>query len=195
GFLRWWHKAFQRASYDLVLSPGINSLRPDVVIVHALFHRLQELARADHTSPGAEPGLLRRLHRRAYYALLTGLERRIYSDRHVALAAVSRRTAGLLKEYFGREDDVTVVPNAVDTEYFSAAARLAWRAEARQRRNFREQDFVLLLIGNDWRNKGLPAILQAMAALSEMPLRLLVVGKDSGDSFRALAGQLGVENR
>jgi hypothetical protein len=46
GFLRWWHRVFRRLSFDLVLSPGINCLDADVIIVHALFRRLQELAHA-----------------------------------------------------------------------------------------------------------------------------------------------------
>ena len=37
GFLRWWHTTIGGASYDVVFSPGINCLHPDVVIVHALF--------------------------------------------------------------------------------------------------------------------------------------------------------------
>jgi glycosyltransferase involved in cell wall biosynthesis len=194
GFLRWWHTTFGRASYDLVFSPGINCLHPDVVIVHALFHRLKELAREENEDSRTRAGFLRRVHRRVYYGLLTALERRIYTDPGVTLAAVSRRTAGLLKEYFQRED-VPVIPNGVDTRHFSVAARLARRTEARQRRDFRDEDVVLLLIGNDWRSKGLLTILEAMAALSLLPLRLLVVGNDSAESFRAQAVQLGLQER
>ena len=134
------------------------------------------------------------MHRRAYYGLVTTMERRTYNDPKVMLAAVSNRTAGLLKEYFHRQD-VCVVPNGVDTKHFSVAARLARRAEARQRRNFRDEDFVLLLIGNDWRNKGLLTVLEAMAASSPLPMRLLVVGNDNAEPFRARALQLGLQDR
>ena len=61
-------------------------------------------------------------------------------------------------------------------------------------RRFRDEDFVLLLIGNDWRNKGLLTVLEAMAALSGLPIRLLVAGDDSPVSFRARAVQLGVQD-
>jgi UDP-glucose:(heptosyl)LPS alpha-1,3-glucosyltransferase len=83
----------------------------------------------------------------------------------------------------------------VDTQHFSPAARLARRAESRKRHGFGEEDFVLLLIGNDWRNKGLPTILQAISALSLLPIRLLVVGNDAGDRFRAQAANLAVAER
>jgi glycosyltransferase involved in cell wall biosynthesis len=194
GFLRWWHTAFRGASYDLVLSPGINCLHPDVVIVHALFHRLKELAREEEEDSSARAGFFRRMHRRVYYALVTALERRTYNDPRVTLAAVSKRTAGLLKQYFRREN-VCVVPNGVDTKHFSVAARLARRGEARQLRSLGDEDFVLLLIGNDWRNKGLLTVLEAMAALSLLPVRLLVVGNDNAEPFRARTEQLGLQDR
>ena len=193
GILRWWHTSFGGASYDLVLSPGINCLHPDVVVVHALFHRLRELAREEREDSAAPASFFRRMHRRVYYALLTGLERRIYTDPKVALAAVSKRTAGFLKEYFRRED-VSVIPNGVDTKHFSVAARLALRAEARHRRGFRDEEFVLLLIGNDWRNKGLLTILEALAALPGLPTKLLVAGNDMAEPFRVRAMQLGVQD-
>ncbi len=194
GFLRWWHTAFRGASYDLVLSPGINCLHPDVVIVHALFYRLKELVREKGEDSSARAGFFRGLHRRVYYGLVTALERRTYNDPRVTLAAVSKRTAELLLQHFRREN-ICVVPNGVDTKHFSSSARLARRAEARQRRNFRDEDFVLLLIGNDWRNKGLPTVLEAMAAPSLLRARLLVVGNDNAEPFRARAVQLGLPDR
>ena len=194
GFLRRWHTTVGGASYDLVLSPGINCLRPDVVMVHALFHRLSELARKEHEDSSAQAGFFRGLHRRAYYGLLTALERRVYTDPEVILAAVSKRTASLLKEYFHREN-VCVIPNGVDTKHFSVTARLTRRSEARQRRGYGDEDFVLLVIGNDWRNKGLPTILEAMVALPGLPIRLLVAGNDNAEPFRALAAQLGLQDR
>jgi UDP-glucose:(heptosyl)LPS alpha-1,3-glucosyltransferase len=194
GFLRKWHTRAGRASYDLVLSPGINCLDPDVVIVHALFHRLRELSLEGSQDSIAVTGLFRRLHRRIYYRFLAALERRIYSNPSVHLAAVSRRTASLLKENFHRED-VRVIPNAVDAKHFSPQARLARRAESRQKRALLEDDFVLLLIGNDWRNKGLLTILEAMAVLPSLPVRLLVAGSDAAEPFRAHAAKLGVQER
>src|SRR5882762_1044557 len=75
---RAWDRRVRGLRFDLVLSPGINCLDADVVIVHALFHRLQQVAREER-SDSERPGFFRLLHRRAYYALLAGLERHIYS--------------------------------------------------------------------------------------------------------------------
>lgn len=222
-FIRWYfsnraaREEFVRLSgkpFDLVFSPGINCADADVILVHAVFRRLQELAlqKAPGLQPGrdkipnepADPqasfskpalaGLPRALHRKIYYWWLAGLERRIYGDPGVTLAAVAPRTKSELVKSFQRQD-VAVIPNAVATETFSPAARLAQRETMRTRFGFAADDFVLLLIGNDWTNKGLPAVLQAMARLPEIPLRLLVVGEDALEPFRKMAESLKVAER
>ncbi len=109
-------------------------------------------------------------------------------------AAVSLRTAGLLEKCFGRHD-VRVIPNGVDTSQFSPARRLARRSHARALRHFHEDDFVLLLIGNDWVNKGLTSILDALPKLLDTPARLLIIGDDTSTDFRQIAVRLGVLNR
>jgi glycosyltransferase involved in cell wall biosynthesis len=187
------HTLLGRPAVDLVLSPGINCLDADVVIVHALFCQLRELSRAGNPKERDGASLLRALHRRAYYFLLTCMERFVYRQRRVSLATVSQRTASLVQKYF--QHAAVVIPNGVDVAQFSAAARASRRSEARRRRNFHDTDFVLLLIGNDWRVKGLPTILAAMAEASALPLRLLVVGSDIVAPFREMARRLGVAER
>jgi glycosyltransferase involved in cell wall biosynthesis len=194
SLVRWADRVFRGLSFDLVVSPGINCPAANVVIVHALFHRIRELSRQESPATSKPIGFFRRLHRRAYYGLLTWLERRIYSNPKVSLVAVSQRTADLLAQNFQRTD-VPVVSNGVDTTRFSVSARLAARREARERHSFRDADFVLLLIGNDWRVKGVPAILAAMAAIPAVPLHLLVVGNDECKPFQEMAERLGVGSR
>jgi glycosyltransferase involved in cell wall biosynthesis len=176
--------------FDLVLSPGVNCSDADVIIVHALFHRLQELS-VDSAPPA---GLLRNLHRKIYYRLLTQLESKLYRNPAVALAAVSPGSQRDLARYFQRED-VGVIPNAVDSAAFSPEHRLSRRAEMRRRYGFADKHFVLLLIGNDWAVKGLPAVLQTLALLPQLPLRLLVAGSDTAEPFRQMAANLGVQER
>jgi UDP-glucose:(heptosyl)LPS alpha-1,3-glucosyltransferase len=122
------------------------------------------------------------------------LEHRIYADHRVSLAAVSQRTATLLDNYF-RRPDVRVIPNGVDIAQFSPSARLALRAQARHRRKIEETDFMLLLIGNDWRVKGLETVLRALSALRELPIHIIAAGDDSPDSFREAAKSLGISER
>lgn len=174
--------------FDAVFSPGINCSDADVILVHAVFHRLAEL-QAQFGGGG-----LRGLHRRLYYWLLCRLERKIYTDRRAALAAVSKHTAEQLARYFGRED-VSVFPNGVDIGVFHPIARESQRKSARLRWNFADSDVVVLLIGNDWRNKGLGTLLEAAAKCSDLPMRLLVVGGDNPLSWRAAISRLGLSQR
>ena len=193
-FCRWSFALFHHFQFDLVLSAGINCLDANVVIVHAIFHRLRQLSH-DQSEPTLHTlGSFRRAHRRAYYALLTRLERRIYSNPGVALAAVSARTAVQLNSYFHR-DDVRVIPNGVDSVQFSPSNRLSRRPEARLRRKLQPDDFVLLLIGNDWDVKGLATVIRAMAIVPDLPLQLIVVGSDAPLPFEQLSKQLGVSSR
>ena len=173
---------------DVIFSPGVNALDADVILVHAVFHRLAELDEARQARSA------RALHRKLYYAMLCSLEKRIYSDPRVSLAAVSKRTAGQLARYFGRPD-ATVIPNGVDSAHFSPAAIRPLREAARKSRCCGPEHIVLLLVGNDWRSKGLHVVLGALARAAGLPLYLLVVGQDDEAPFRAEASRLGLGKR
>ena len=193
---RWTRWRRQRATHtvpDIVFSPGINALDADVILVHAVFRRIAELQQARGT------GGFRGLHRKLYYALMCNLEGRIYRNSGVTLAAVSQHTAAQLARYFDRHD-VTVIPNGVDAQHFSPPALAAMRERYRLEWKCSPRDFVLLLIGNDWRNKGLEILLQGVAQClaqnsaqdNGMSLRLLVVGQDEQAPFRLEAQKLGI---
>jgi UDP-glucose:(heptosyl)LPS alpha-1,3-glucosyltransferase len=184
-----------RLHFDLVYSPGINCSDADAICVHACFSALEEqFCNAPGGGDRDLRSFARGLHRKLYYALLTRLEKRLYSRRSVALAAVSARTARELERRFGR-NDVRVIPNAVDLATFNPAARLARRHEARNRFGHPENDFAVLLIGNDWRMKGVFALLEAAAGCRELPLRLLVAGEDDPHPYVRRARELGIRER
>jgi len=175
-FCRLFDRWFRHLRFDAVFSPGINATDADFILVHVVFHRLRELQQKRSF------GELRGLHRSLYYRLLCFLENYVYGRKELRLAAVSNHTALQLAQYFGRHDTV-VVPNGVDLSLFSPASRLASRDAARQKLGYSPDDILLLLIGNDWRNKGLPTILEAMSRLNHPSLRLCVVGSDAGAQF------------
>jgi glycosyltransferase involved in cell wall biosynthesis len=185
---RTWDRFFHGLRFDLVFSAGINCLDADVILVHAVFRRLAEL-HEEAVSSG-----LRTLHRTLYYRMLRFLERRVYGNPHVALAAVSQHTAAQLHHYFGRTG-VPVIPNGVDTRVFHPEARSARRSMARQRWQFAPHEQVLLLIGNDWENKGLPVLLEAAAQCRDLPLRLLIVGQEDPAAFASAISRLQLAGR
>ena len=173
---------------EVIFSPGINAADADVILVHVVFHRVAELQQSRRAR-----GLVA-LHRKLYYALLCGLERRIYRDPRVTLAAVSRHTAAQLARYLGRHD-VTVIPNGVDAQHFSPATVSILREQYRRQWDVSPHALVLLLMGNDWRNKGLQTLLLACSQCNDLPLRLLIVGQDEQQPFRAEAEKLGITAR
>jgi glycosyltransferase involved in cell wall biosynthesis len=171
---------------DVTYSPGINCLNADAIVVHIVFREFYDLVR-DDLRLRRLPVLSwpRTLHRKLYYRLIVSLERRIYGDPRVKLAAVSSLVAGQLKKHFGRAD-VLVIPNAVDSVRFSPQARSKRRTDARATLGYSPDEFVLLLIGNDWKKKGLDTLLASLALLRDLPCKLLVVGRDAAAPYRAI---------
>src|SRR6266404_5204000 len=189
---RFWDSRIRGIKFDLLYSPGINALDADVIAVHIVFHEFYKQVRG-HLSPGkaAPTRWPRLLHRLVYYHLIMALERLVYRRPAVSLSSVSGLVGSQLAEYFQRSD-VVVIPNSVDTTRFSCSQRKELRISARDRFRLSSSDFVLLLIGNDWKKKGLDCLLAALAACRELSLKLLVVGSDRRADYEAMAGKLGL---
>ena len=193
--LRWYHRVFRGLKFDLVFSPGINCSDARAIVVHIVFHEFFRLVHSDlrvRSAPLSRWPIA--LHRLLYYRLIMALENRFYRDSRVHLAAVSQLTSDELASHFGRRD-VTVIPNAVDLARFNPPERLRRREASRDALHLQATEFVLLLVGNDWKKKGLTPLLKAVAANRQLPLRLLVVGRDDRAPFLEQVRQLDLENR
>jgi glycosyltransferase involved in cell wall biosynthesis len=193
--LRWFHGKFRGLHFDLVFSPGINCADAGAIVVHIVFKEFFRLVVRDlrfRDAPLSSWPVL--LHRIIYYHLIMALENRIYRDPRVSLGAVSQLTAGELTAHFARQD-VTVIPNAVDLASFNLPERLRRREQSRKILQLPETEFVLLLVGNDWKKKGLESLLNAMAAIPHLPLHLLVVGRDNSIPFLEQIQRLNLTGR
>lgn len=183
---RRWDAKFRGLKYDLTYSPGINAGNADAIIVHivfrAFYRQVISQLKFRRTPVKDWPRLM---HRKLYYRLIMALEKRIYRRPNVSLAAVSALVAQQLESNFQRKD-VFVIRNGVDADFFSVSQRLARRAEARREFGLATADFVLLLIGNDWKKKGLDGLLQALSLIGELPWRLLVVGSDARGPYEKI---------
>ena len=134
-------------------------------------------------------------HRRLYYRLIRALERLVYGDSPAnRLAAVSGLVAAQLQRHF-RRADVNVIRNGVDANFFCPSTRLSRRGEARERFGLSDNEFTLLFIGNDWKNKGLSAVLGALVDCRKSPLKLLVVGDDDRRSYSETIQRFAIEDR
>ncbi|GAC1686377.1 MAG: hypothetical protein PVS2B2_25310 [Candidatus Acidiferrum sp.] len=182
---RWWDSRFRGLTYDLLYSPGINAFDADAISIHVVFHefysRVRSRLRLREMPLKTWPVVL---HRRMYYSLICHLESRIYKRQKTALSVISKHAAECVAKTFGRKD-VAIIRHGVDPGVFHPGARLAARAVARVAMGVAAGDFCLLLIGNDWKNKGLDALLRALSLCFDLPLKLLVVGSDDQRMYAA----------
>jgi glycosyltransferase involved in cell wall biosynthesis len=193
---RWWDRRFGGFVPDLVYSPGPNSLDADVISVHIVFGELHHRVKKDLSllsNPLTSwPQLI---HRRAYYRLAEFLERRVYTNEDIPMAVVSRRVAANLAERYARKNDLRVVYHGWDTSRFSPQRLASLRAQSRQALGVEKEDFCVLLIGNDWNNKGLPSLLEAAGQVERVPLQVLAVGRDMPDPYRAAIARCHLADR
>lgn len=193
---RGWDRRVRGLRHDLTFSPGPNCLDADAISVHIVFaeyvRQIQsELSLARHpiwTWP-------RIMHRRLYYSLAIWLEGRAYTRPEITLILIARRTAEALAHFYGRRGIHPVIYVGLDHEAFNPIRRASQREFARNTVGIARDRFVVLLIGNDWRNKGLPVLLEALAQLRELPIDLLVVGREDPESFRALVREHALDDR
>lgn len=195
AFQRWWDVRFKKLSLDLIFSPGVNAWDADVIQVHIVFEEFYRRVKPQLLFRGAPlTSWPRLLHRRLYYGLVRWLERRVYCRKQVHLAGVSEMVAAQLSRHFGRHDAVSI-PNGVDVKRFDPQARMQRRSGARADLNLVPGTLALLLIGNDWRKKGLQTLIEALNECRDLPIRLLVVGRDDARPFEAAIRRLGLLDR
>jgi len=203
GFIFWfcantvsrWRSARNGLKYDLVYSAGINASNADAIAVHVVFREVYRRLRPQLGFRGTSVRHWPRLiHRRLYYRLIMALENQIYRQPHVSLAAVSRLVSEQLDRHYQRSG-VRVIHHGVDAKGFSVSARLEARVGARERLGIEAGEFVLLLIGNDLKNKGLDALLRALAGCGDLSWKLLVVGDDAYAVYEKLLRDMGIAAR
>lgn len=179
-FQRFWDRRVSGTRCDLLFSPGVNCLDADVVSVHIVFaellHRMSGELRFRRNRAASWPRLV---HRRLYYRLIAALEKRVFTNPRTQLILTSPRTAAELEQQCGIRGMFPVIYAGVDHDTFNPMRRATLRESARRSLDLDDHRFVLLLIGNDLRKKGLAVLLQALAAIPDLPLQLLVVTGES----------------
>jgi glycosyltransferase involved in cell wall biosynthesis len=108
-----------------------------------------------------------------------------------ALVAMSHGGAAELDELFPAMRPARVIPNGVDLQRFAPDA--AARADVRRRLGVGDGELVCAFVGGDWRRKGLPVVIEALAGRPRW--RLVVVGSGDRGEMQALAARHGVAGR
>jgi UDP-glucose:(heptosyl)LPS alpha-1,3-glucosyltransferase len=193
---RWWDRRIRGFKPEVVFSPGINCLDADAIYVHVVFGQLREQMKQQLSFRGNPLKTWHRiLHRRIYYSLIASLERRIYSSPEVSLIAVSHKSAHDLSRFYSRTSNLRIAYSGLDLGRFNPTSRDALRDNAREELRLARDQFVLLLIGNDWRSKGLPCVLEAAGELRDSNLCVMVVGSDNAAPFESAIEQNGLSGR
>lgn len=193
---RAWDRRVRGLQHDIVFSPGVNCLDADVVSVHIVFAEYSRRNCAD-LDFAKHPlwSWPQRLHRRLYYGLITSLEHRLYVRRDVTLVLIARRTAEGLARFYGRHEAFQVLYAGLDPDVFNPERRAELRTMARKGLRIQEDRLALLLIGNDWRNKGVGVLLEAMERLRELPIDLILVGRENPAAYRAMVHEHQLDDR
>jgi UDP-glucose:(heptosyl)LPS alpha-1,3-glucosyltransferase len=123
------------------------------------------------------------------------LERRAYTRAGTSLILIARKTGLQLESFYGCGRDSPVIYLGLDHDTFNPENRLARRQQARQALGFSASQFVLLLVGNDWLNKGVPVLLDALEQLAGLPVDLVVVSREEPAPARARALEMGLGSR
>ncbi len=195
-FVRWRDKAFRNLAPALVYSPGINCADANIISVHILFSelrsRLRQELRLNSNSVLHWPRLI---HRKLYYGLAAVLERHFYSQTETLLIFPSNRVAAMIERDFHRTKYCSVIYHGCDTQRFRPEIRSVMRRSARATLGLRDDQIAVLLIGNDWKNKGVGCLIEAVALSSQTNFCILAVGKDDPAPYRTMIGRANLNDR
>lgn len=191
-----WHERFRGLRHDLIFSSGANYPGADAICVHIVF---AEYVR----QVGLETSLLRNpvwhwprlLHRKLYYGIACLLESRAYANPNTVLVVNSGKTARELACHYGRSGAIPVIYLGIDHSVFGAARRVALREAARRELGLARDQFVLILVGNDWLNKGVPVLLDAIERLQELSIHLLLVSREVPSRWSKIVTDKGLKGR
>ena len=193
---RAWDSYLRGLKPDLVFTPGINCFDADVISVHIVF---AEFARQAKRELNFSSNPIRRwprlLHRRAYYSLIILLEKLIYPSEHRQLLLIAKKTEADLKRFYPRKASCPILYLGLDHGRFNPARRADLRAAARQSLGLADKEFAVLMVGNDLLKKGIAALFDALTALRDLPLRLLIVSRESGGAYQLALSDNGLRDR
>ena len=102
-----------------------------------------------------------------------------------------------MRRYYAVPDDkLVVIENGVDLDDFHPQLANEWRLRQRQALEIDAKTPVFLYVGSGFERKGIPQLLQAMAAMQSKRSRLVVVGHDrKSPAYERQAKRLGLDDR
>lgn len=117
------------------------------------------------------------------------LEHKIFEDRGCKIIMTNSKLVKkqIIQYYKVDEKRIKVIYNGVNTSIFYPGVKEKYGTMVRNKYAIREDELVILFISNDFRLKGLKAILNALLLLNNKQIRLLVVGNDRSNPYKRWA--------
>ncbi len=113
-------------------------------------------------------------------------ERRFTRGNFVKVVAMSELAARQIRSRYGLTDDeVVTIYNGIDVERFHPRVKAEYGSNYRERIAASQESFVAMCIGNDYKRKGVPTLIEAAKIIKDRgglpggrPFRVAVVGKE-----------------
>ncbi len=118
-------------------------------------------------------------------------ERRVIGDEGVLCLAVSDMVADEIRRFYGRENGVQVIYNAVALPDVDDEQRADWRQRHRYLMGVGPEDTVFITVAKNFALKGVAEAIKAFAAWSHdsgANGRLVVVGSEAAEDHQKIAG-------
>lgn len=193
---RVWDRTFRGLRCDVIFTPGVNCLDADVISVHIVFAELLRSAQNElaltRNPVRIWPQLL---HRRIYYQVIIALEEHVYRRARRVFILLAQKTGNDLAKRYGRRDHLHILRPGLDHISFNPQRRAALRSGARAQLELPGDRMTVLMIGNDWRQKGIRVLLDAMIKLRDLPVDLLLVGEEDPQPFLRMVNERGLNGR
>lgn len=194
--LRAWHRRFRGIAYDVVFTPGVNCFDADVISVHIVFREFVRRVRSElefsRNTVWFWPKLL---HRRLYYNLVGFLERRTYTNSETTLVVIAKKTLSDLDRLYHRRASCVLVYLGFDHATYNSTRRASLRGVGRTTLKLPDGRLQLLMVGNDWRKKGIRVLIETLLLLDDVPIDLMLVGREGVRPFRDMVSEKGLGER
>jgi len=180
---------------DVSISYGAECPTGDVQVVNSVHRAWLERAGAVQLGKIALPGAVRFISPPNMVMLF--MERLYFRRPSRLLVPCADQLVRDLERIYGLyipNNRIAVIHNGFDPELFSLGHRIALREEARHFLGYSPGEIVLVMIANEWRRKGLKVLLDAMAFVRHLPIRLLLAGRTAPTSFAAQIESLGLDD-
>lgn len=131
-----------------------------------------------------------------FHRVTLALERRMFASARLKAVLVNSSMVAdeIVRHFAFPRERIHLVPNGIDLDRFSLAARAVHRRTLRAQLGIDNVRPVALFVGSGYKRKGLPAAVAALAA-SGIDADLWVVGADRWPgSYAALARSAGIRN-